>query len=352
MLTTNLYTDIIIGFDFIAFLLYFFALIFFLRASKPKLSNTIKYAIICVVVLNLLHSFSNILEWTGVTDTLDLIEEYVETFMATMWFIIFYVFFRDTTEQELTSLKNNLELEVENKSQDLIKLNKNLEEKKRLANIGALAATVAHELRTPLGVIRAAVYNMTKKVKDHGLQKHLVNIDKKITESDRIIGNLLNYSKIRVPTQKPVNCCGLIDECLEDYKAKHNSGNMKIHKHCDCKKELMIEVDELQVRQLFANLLDNACQAYSGEPGDIFLDIKCQKDENRLSIKIRDEGCGMPKEDQNAVFEPFFTTRAHGTGLGLALCKQIVNLHGGFINITSEEGIGTTVLIGLPLKTV
>jgi len=346
----NAYNNVILGFDFISFILLLVCLVFFLKQKVYRFSSAVKCVLLAIIVLNLFHSLSNVLEWAGITNALDALEEYVEIFIVTMWFFAFYISLRDIREKELHILKKNLELELKNKSQELLKLNRNLQEKKRLADIGSLAATVAHELRTPLAAIKAAVYNITKKNKEPALDKHLFNIDKKVSESDQIIENLLDYSKIKPPVKIRVNCCDMISECIKEYEQRHQGKGVRIIENCDCSGDLAVKIDQLQIRQVVSNLFNNALQSYENKAGDVFLDIKCNEKENSLRISVTDKGCGIKKQELHSIFEPFFTTKIHGTGLGLTLCKQIVNLHGGFISASSQEGKGTTILVDLPIS--
>ena len=110
-----------------------------------------------------------------------------------------------------------------------------------------------------------------------------------------------------------------------------------------------IQADVTQLTEVFSNLLDNACQAYPSKKGTLELTIHIDRCANQIEFALCDHGIGMDAETLARVFEPFFTTRARGTGLGLAVCQEIVRLHGGDIQLTSRKGSGTTVSIHLPI---
>jgi len=257
---------------------------------------------------------------------------------------------RKKADEILRGLKDNLEIEVEKKTGDLILAHRDLESSKRLADIGALAATVAHELRNPLGVIKTAVYNIKHKSKDKSIVSHLNNIDKKIHESDIIIKNLLSYSKVMVPQYQTVLICDLIAECVRNFRAKYSVYDVEVSMNCECNKGDEIEADPVHITSLFSNILDNSYQSFYDKRGAIEIKSHYSKKDNSFQIYFKDNGPGISKVDFNKLFEPFFTTKAKGIGLGLTVCKQIISLHNGSINITSKKSQGTTVSITLPIS--
>ena len=116
---------------------------------------------------------------------------------------------------------------------------------------------------------------------------------------------------------------------------------------CKIPKENLIEADPLQIKELFNNILSNAHQSFQKKRGRI--DIKVWLDMYKnFNVNFKDNGIGIRPEDLDKIFEPFFTTKVNGTGLGLVVCKQIVSLHNGKIELDSKAGRGTTILITLP----
>lgn len=263
--------------------------------------------------------------------------------------------FRDITdlrlvEEALRRDKDGLEKAVSERTEKLHETLRSLEDAKRLSDIGALAATVAHELRNPLGVIKTAIYNIRQKIKDDSLTRHLANIDKKIAESELIIKNLLSYAQIKTPSYEKVNVWEILQECVEQcrhkYGDKDSAVTVKAHKG---KPSGSAQVDSVHLNELFVNILDNAYQALPGPHGKITVDFDYNEKDNVWSVVFTDNGVGIEKNILPNVFDPFFTTRSRGTGLGLSVCNQIVNLYSGRIEIASVKGEGTSVTISLPI---
>ena len=230
------------------------------------------------------------------------------------------------------------------------KLSKELADAQRLADIGTLSATVAHELRNPLGVIRTALYNIKRKNTDHNLDKHLGNIEKKVYDSDRIIQNLLSYARIKMPQRAPTSLQAIIDDSLSHCAEKFKNKNISFKNISHLPEGLTINADPTQISELLMNLLDNACLAVTSDQGQVAIEAKKLDAEEILEIKISDNGEGMDQEDLEKVFNPFFSGRVTGVGLGLPVCKHIVNLHGGMISIDSKKGKGTTVTVIIPIN--
>ena len=251
-------------------------------------------------------------------------------------------------EKELQDSHKKLEKKVEKTMEELIVSQKKLSDSKRLSDIGTLAATVAHELRNPLGVIGTAIYNIKRKSKDDKLGKHIENIEKKITESEQIINNLLNYSRIKSPRLKKVDISALFDECLETIKDRYSDYNVDLKSDYFSLKNIKIKIDPLQIREVLLNILNNAYQALPDKYGNVKLSASIK--DKLLLITIKDNGQGIADKDSDKIFNPFFTRKSKGTGLGLAICKELVNLHNGTIKIRSTKGKGTTVQVILALR--
>ncbi|MDP1854108.1 MAG: PAS domain-containing protein [Candidatus Omnitrophota bacterium] len=230
-------------------------------------------------------------------------------------------------------------------------IEKQLEDSRRLADIGTLAATVAHELRNPLGVINTAIYNLRMKIGDNeNLIKHIKNIEKKIAESDQIIENLLSYSRIKTPNYTKMNVSSVLDDCLAFCRNKYTGYDVEVKIiYGNCPKDLLIDADPVHITALFSNILDNAYQAFGDKKGRIDISVDCDKKKDMFNIVFTDNGCGMDDYELDKAFEPFFTTRSRGMGLGLSVCQQVVNLHSGSINTKSKKDEGTSMYVSLPL---
>ncbi len=223
-----------------------------------------------------------------------------------------------------------------------------LQRSERLSSIGTLAATVAHELRNPLGVMKTAIYNIRRKNKDAGLKSHVDNIDKKIDESSRVINNLLNYSRIQTPRQRPVRLSHILTESSKSVKKEFRNRNVRISRQLKQLRGHKVMADPDQLREVFINILHNSFQAIEEGDGEVRVTASIEKGRHVL-VEVSDNGVGMDKKVLKRVLDPFFTTKAKGTGLGLAICSELVELNGGSISLNSEKGRGTTVSLILPL---
>jgi signal transduction histidine kinase/CheY-like chemotaxis protein/ligand-binding sensor protein len=222
-----------------------------------------------------------------------------------------------------------------------------LEQGKRLSDIGTLSATVAHELRNPLAAINMASWNIRKKANNPLIESHIQNIQKKVLESEQIINNLLFYSRLKPPHFEKIKIADILNECAEHSKEKSKT-RVSIGKHFSVLKDTVLEIDPLQIREVFNNVLNNAMDALPEKGGKIGIDGGA--DHATVKIRVSDNGKGIDKPNLSRVFDTFFSTKAKGTGLGLSVCKQIIDFHGGTINIESEPGKGTAVTVVLPKK--
>jgi PAS domain S-box-containing protein len=254
---------------------------------------------------------------------------------------------RKMAEEILIRDKESLEKLVDERSKELIKTQKELKQFSRLADIGTLAATVAHELRNPLGVIHLAAYNLKKERNDLGDNKHLVNIEKKVWEGNQIIDNLLSYARIKIPNYENVRILNILDECVSSAQGRFGEKGINIEKKYEDGLDF-IETDANQVREIFLNILNNACQAIPTPPGGT-VELKAGREGDMIKVSVKDSGVGIDQEDLDKVFEPFFTRKSKGTGLGLTICNELVNLHQGKIEIKSRLGEGATVSVFLPV---
>lgn len=239
--------------------------------------------------------------------------------------------------------------ELKRYTAELIRIEHELAEAKRLSDVGHLAATVAHELRNPLGVMKAAIYNLKKKNKNTEIDKHINNIEIKIDESSRIIDNLLFYTRLKRPHYERVRLTEIIDDCLISAANRFNNHKISIEKNVEQLSKIESEADAFQIKEVFTNVIDNSYHAMDKERGVLSVNADVELG-NTIYIRISDNGEGIDAEDMDHVFEPFFTKRSNGTGLGLAICKQLILLHKGNISMTSERGKGTETIITLPMK--
>ncbi len=255
---------------------------------------------------------------------------------------------RKYVEEILKRDRDSLEKLVDERSKELIRTQKELKQASRLADIGTLAATVAHELRNPLGVIQVAAYNLKASMKELEPNQHLKNIEKKIWEGNQIIDNLLSYSRIKIPSYEQISIVNIVDECLATAAQRFKDKGVVVHKAYSMDGVDLIEADPNQIREIFINILNNAYQAFTGVNGRIEVGINAKG--GMVEVRIKDTGVGIAPEDLKQVFEPFFTRKAKGTGLGMTICSELVNLHQGKIDIESQQGVGTIVRVILPIQ--
>ncbi|MGE5280480.1 MAG: sensor histidine kinase, partial [Deltaproteobacteria bacterium] len=232
--------------------------------------------------------------------------------------------------------------------EELRRKERELADARRLADVGTLAATVAHELRNPLAAIRMAAYNIRRKAANPALSGHLENIEAKIEDSEQIITNLLFYSRMRPPVFAPVALESLLEECLREVEHRHGNNGAAVLRRFEDLADVTIEADAVQMKELFSNLLNNAFEALEGGKG--MVEVAAGRENNMLRVAVRDSGRGIAAHNLERIFEPFFSDKARGTGLGLTVSRQIAVFHGGEIRVASREGAGTTVTVSLPIE--
>ena len=252
----------------------------------------------------------------------------------------------EAQNEELRAL--NEELQAAN--EELRETEEQLIRSERLAAIGQLAGGVGHELRNPLGAIKNAVYYIRGKVANSELAQQeprvmefLDIMDDEINSSNKIISDLLGFSRVGKPSVSPTK----IERVIEDALARTPiTENIEVIKKFD--EDLPeVNIDASQIRQVLINIITNAVQAM---PEGGKLTISAREKDKCLEVEIADTGCGIPQEVIGKIFDPLFTTKAKGIGLGLAVCKTIIESHEGSITVNSKEGEGTTFNIKLLLE--
>ena len=218
----------------------------------------------------------------------------------------------------------------------------------RLAAIGRMAASIAHEIRNPLAAMRGSIQMLRSEMEEQSSQTELMEII--LRESDRlnrIISDFLNYARPRSIVQSEVDIGELLQETFT--LLRHSS---EVHAKQIIEDEigdgvLLADADAEQLRQVFWNLARNALQSMP-EGGTLRASVT-RNSHNRLRIAFSDTGKGMAPQQVEHLFEPFSSTTG-GTGLGLSIVYQIIRDHGGTINVRSREGGGTTISIELPIN--
>jgi signal transduction histidine kinase len=213
----------------------------------------------------------------------------------------------------------------------------------RLAAIGQVAAAVGHELRNPLGVLTNSLYLLRTAVPGgdrEKIERHLATAEREIGAAVVIVEGLLDFARQSEPEPEAFDLEALVDESLE--VAAPPPGIEVGRRGLD---EIGVRADRQQLRQVLLNLLTNA---YAAMDGTGVLTIEAAADGGGVEIRVTDSGSGMEEETVNHIFDPFYTRKAKGIGLGLAVTRRIVEAHGGTIAARSAPGEGTTFVIGLP----
>ena len=253
---------------------------------------------------------------------------------------------RKRLEELLKKYNEELEKKVEERTYELRESQDKLVRSEKLAIVGKLASSVAHELRNPLGVIKNVVYylGMLDQTKDNPeVKENLDIITQEIDNSDKIITDLLDFSRAKTPVFLPENINLIIKEVLDRIRI-----GPEIELILGLKDGLPnIEVDALQMHQVFYNLIKNALDAM--EKGGKLTVMTAMRGEF-IEVTLSDTGSGIPKENITKIFEPLFSTKTKGTGLGLSVCASLVERHNGKIEVESEVGKGTTFIVKLPVK--
>jgi PAS domain S-box-containing protein len=229
---------------------------------------------------------------------------------------------------------------------EIVELEEQIRRADRLAVIGEMAATVAHEIRNPLGGIEGFALLLEKDVEDNEqLRDRARNIVDGARTINSIISRMLEFARPLDLNLQHEHIDKIIDDTLMFVKEEDNDGLRSICVEKRYETGSGVLADRSQLREVFSNLIQNAVQAMPGG-GDLKIAIK--EAESGIEIKMQDSGCGIPEDVATKLFNPFFTTREHAAGLGLSTVQKIICAHRGAINVESKIGEGTTFTINLP----
>jgi signal transduction histidine kinase len=228
-----------------------------------------------------------------------------------------------------------------------------------LAAVGEAAAQLAHEIKNPLGSIRLGVEMLREHATAEDAQRTITLVERGINHLNKLVVDVTQFSRQRQLERAEVDLNELIDSSLDLVADRIKEKQTPIEKHY-APSEIRGLWDSEQIREVFVNLLANAIEASESQsPLKITTellgastppDASHAPDKPRARVEISDEGAGMDQKIVARLFEPFFTTKKRGTGLGLSIVRQIIDLHGGSIDVQSERGQGTTFTVELPLN--
>lgn len=258
----------------------------------------------------------------------------------------------DTSEEGKRGMHRELELRLDAQTAELETAREQLRRSERLSILGQLAATIGHELRNPLGTIRSSAF-VVRKILGHGgderLERALDRIERNVERCDRIIDELFEFTRERPLAVQAVGVDAWLSEVAEGLILPEG-----IRRQLDlgCAAET-VSFDPEALRRCIINLHENACHALDAKcqrdpAADLVLTLQTRLAPDRLELRIADTGIGINPDILPRIFEPLFSTKGFGVGLGLVIVRKIMQHHAGGIEISSVEGEGTQVLLWLP----
>lgn len=261
---------------------------------------------------------------------------------------------RDKAEKALVSYREHLEDVVVERTRELNDTLQELVKKEKLANLGQLIATVSHELRNPLGTIVSSVYMLSSKMreKNFGFESTINRIERSVDRCVAIIEDLLDYARTTSIKAREVGIDLWLNELLDDIVAPEG-----VMVQRSIQKGVQVNCDPEKMRRVVVNIVNNGFQALQDMASDALstsspgpcLGITLRTEEGRCFIEVTDNGPGIPADRLGKIFEPLYSTKSFGVGLGLAIVRQIMEQHSGGVEIRSKLGQGTIVALWLPM---
>jgi two-component system sensor histidine kinase PilS (NtrC family) len=215
----------------------------------------------------------------------------------------------------------------------------------RLATVGQLAAGVAHEIRNPLASISGSIELLRQgPVASEDDRTLMAIVQREVQRLNGLIGDLLDYANPRPPQVVAFDLGVMVEETLQVARGEQAFAEIAMAMEVD--RPLVVHADPAKLRQVLWNLLRNAADAASA--GGKHVHVDAHRGQHETTLIVADDGPGIPADQLAHIFDPFFTTKSKGTGLGLATCHAIIAEHHGHIDVTSEVGKGTQMVITIP----
>ncbi len=245
----------------------------------------------------------------------------------------------EETQEELKKERDNLERQVKLKTEQLLKTEK-------LTTIGELSARIAHDMRNPLSTIKNSLEIMKSSQKNMDVKTKMQwdRIDRSLFRISHQVDDVLDYVKVNPLTKKRTKLSFILQDSIKRVSIPKN---IKVTLP---KNDVVIPCDSERMKAVFVNIIMNAIQAMEFKKGEINISVT-NESPNVVLITVKDNGPGIPNTLIHKIFDPLFTTRQIGTGLGLPSCKSIIEKHNGSIDVASTVRKGTTFLIRLPTVT-
>jgi len=246
----------------------------------------------------------------------------------------------EEAQQEVARQRDLLQEEVKQKTEDLLKV-------ERLSAIGQLSARIAHDLRNPLTVIQNSSRILKARLDgelDIKAQQQWERLDRAIYRMTHQLEDVMDYVRMPQLKKKDYSLSLIFQDVMERVEVPPT---ITIHPPLN---DHTVFCDPEKMEIVFVNLFVNAIQAIGDKKGDITVEMVDEPSDENVVIKVIDTGAGIQEEIMGKIFDPLFTTKQVGTGLGLSSCKSIVDQHGGTISASSKVGRGTTFTIKMPKK--
>jgi len=249
--------------------------------------------------------------------------------------------------RELAASQRGLTREVDEKSDALRETTARAQAAEQLASVGMLAAGLAHEIGTPMGVIRGHAESLEGAVEDERSQWRVRTIIEQIDRITNIMQSLLNLARPRAPVVEPVALADVIDTASSFVREKLERRKIEVVR--EFRDVPQIQGDGEKLQQLFLNLILNAADAMR-DGGTLTLRLESDGD-GLVVATVSDTGCGIEESDRDRIFEPFFTSKqaGQGSGLGLVITRGIAIDHGGDLRVRSRVGTGSDFVVELPV---
>ena len=249
---------------------------------------------------------------------------------------------------------DTLREEVDQTQHQLEESREHLVQSEKLAMVGKMAAGVAHSVRNPLTSVKMRLFSLERSLRLKSTEKEDFEvISEEIGHIDTILRNFLEFSRPPKLKMQKVSPSEIVDMTLQLLRHRLEQSGVEVKVRREGRLPEVLP-DAEQLKEVLVNLLLNACDAM-GDNGS----IEIQEEEDIIEslgraivIRVIDSGPGISHNDQDKIFEPFFSSKDEGSGLGLSITKRIMEEHGGFIRLDSDEGHGATFTLALPIKEI
>ena len=262
--------------------------------------------------------------------------------------------FRDVTkqvamEEELRNYSTNLEKTIQEKTKEVLDLERSKFHLEKLASLGQMAAMIVHDVRNPLSSIKMGLTTLLNRAELKDRDQYCIEIAvREVNHLERILKDLLNFAKPQNLQFANNDINQVLELALEQMVDNFEGADISIEKTLSAQLPL-IRIDKDRLSQVFFNLLLNAKQAIING-GIISIRSDMDDQNNIVRVQIQDNGEGIQEEYISQIFDPFYSTKAEGTGLGLSVVQKLIEAHNGTVSIESKLGMGTKVTIELPIN--